>query len=96
MVSDKEQHPAAIIHHLLDMAGNHFAEMWPAEVEHAAQITKRLNNSRRGAGDDRDIDPAVHTFQDHDGGGMFCPVEVARQTGFRAAVLGGVALGQVE
>ncbi len=96
VVGDQDEHAAPRADHAMDMAGEHFSEVGPAQVEHAAQIAERLDDAERRAGDDRQVDAPVHALHDCDRGRVPCQVALAGQVGFRRAKGGRMAAREIE
>src|SRR6185369_4404810 len=87
--------PAAS-HHALDILGQHLAQMGPAHIEHSPQVAEWLDYAGWRFGGYRDIDPAVHAFQNGDGGRMQSQIALSGEEGLRGTELGRISLCQVK
>lgn len=96
VVGDEEDHAATAADHALYVVGKHFAKMWPAEVEHAAEVAEGHQDAHWGVGGDGDIDTPVHALEHGDRRRVLGQITFTRQPGFGAAEIGTVAVGQIE
>ena len=96
MIGDEQQDAPAIAHAALHVTGKHFTEMWPAKVEHAAEITEGLDDAKRRIRRDRDIDASIHAFQHGNGRRMPGQIALARQPVLRAAKARGIVTRPIE
>jgi hypothetical protein len=96
VVGDQEEDAPAVADHALDVMGDDFAEVRPAEVEHAAQVAEGHDDAGRHARGDGDVDAPVHALHDGDGSGVLGKVTLPRQPGVRAAEGFAVPAGEFE
>ena len=96
VVGDQEEDAPTIADHALDVVGDDFAEVRPAEVEHAAEVAEGHDDASRHAGGDGNVDAPVHALHDGDGGGMLGEITLPCQPGIRAAEGFAVPAGEVE
>jgi hypothetical protein len=82
--------------YVLHIAGQDFAQMGPTQIEHAAEIAKRLYDALWRVGGNWDIDPSIHTLEYSNRGGMLCKISGASQPVFRTAVFTAMVVGVIE
>ena len=85
VVGDQDKHTPAGTGHAQDVMGKHFAQVRPAEVEHAAEIAEGHENTDGRAGRDQNVNAAVHTLEHRDGGGESGKISFPRQPRFGTA-----------
>ena len=95
VVGDQHQHPLPALQAAAHVVLEHLAQVRPAQVEEAAEVTEGLDDARRGVGGDGDVDPPVHALEHRDGGWVARPVQLPGQAGFRVAVGGRITAGHV-
>src|SRR6185437_8328300 len=96
MIGHQKQHAPAGTYPLLDMMRKHLTQVWPPQIERAAKISEWHKDARWRIGHDREVDTAIHAFQDCNRGRMFSEITLARHPSFRASKNCAMAVGKIE
>jgi len=96
VVGNQDKHPTTGTRHAQDVMGQHFTEVRPPQIKHAAEIAEGHENAGGRVGRDRNVNATVHTLQHCNRGRVFREVALARQPRFRAAKGFTVTMGVFE